>query len=103
MEDAGERPTFDAAAAWQRVCENRDKLDACPRHLFEELGAETIRLGAKVKCTKCGGEIDLVKLNFYVRGYEASGANGNDILPGWKPEGSTAEVMVKRKFFSAEE
>ncbi len=47
--------------------------------------------------------MDLVKLNFYVRGYEASGNSGNDILPGWKPEGPTAEVMMKRSFFSSEE
>ncbi len=103
MGDAGERPAFDAKAAWKRICENRDKLDACPRHHFEPLGLEGIRLGAKATCTECGGEMDLTKLNFYIRGYEAAGKNGNDILPGWKPEGATAEVMIKRRFFRAEE
>ncbi len=103
MVDAGERPAFNAEAAWKRICENRDRLDACPRHQFEPLGLEGIRLGAKAKCTVCGGEMDLTKLNFYIRGYEAAGKSGNDILPGWVPEGQTASALTKRRYFSAEE
>ncbi|WLJ71090.1 hypothetical protein [Sphingomonas phage Kimi] len=62
---------------------NRDKLDNCPRHYFPELGQ--IQFGMKATCRKCGGAMDLVAVNYYVRGYEAAGKNGNDIVPGWKP------------------
>jgi hypothetical protein len=81
MEDAG-KPDYKAIFA--SVSDNRDRLDACPRHLFAALPLENIRLGAKIECKRCGGMMDLVKLNFYIRGYEAAGRNGNDILPGWK-------------------
>ena len=71
---------------------NRDKLDNCPRHYFPELGQ--IVFGAKAVCKKCGGSMDLVAVNYYVRGYEAAGRSGNDIVPGWKPD-----EPPKRKFF----
>ena len=81
MPDAG-KPDYKAIFA--RAQDNRNKLDACQRHLFPALPMENIRLGAKIECKRCGGQMDLVALNFYIRGYEAAGRNGNDILPGWK-------------------
>lgn len=52
-------------------------------------------LGRKVQCKKCGGLMDLVHLNFYVRGFEAAGGNGNDILPGWKEEPGNGRRFFK--------
>jgi hypothetical protein len=89
-------PKIDSARIMARVMENRDRLDGCPRHLFEPLPLETIRLGAKIKCKRCEGDMDLVALNFYIRGYEAAGRDGNDILPGWK---DAPEAAPKRKHF----
>jgi len=83
MTDAG-KPKTDYKRIFAEVSANRDKLDACPRHLFAPFPLESIRLGAKVECKRCGGRMDLVALNFYIRGFEAAGRNGNDILPGWK-------------------
>ena len=96
MEDAG-KPKVNFGEIFARVDENRKRLDACPRHLFDALPLEAIRLGAKIECKKCGGKIDLVALNFYIRGYEASGRSGNDILPGWK-EADDPAAPPTRKF-----
>lgn len=101
MEDAGkfEAPSGDMKAKFEAIKLNNDKLNACPRHLFpSEIpgieGGVGAMFGRKLKCKHCGGEMDLVALNHYVRGYEASGKSGNDILPGWKPDEPT-----RRKFF----
>jgi hypothetical protein len=99
MEDAG-KPRFDPEAAWQRIKDNRDRLDACPRHLFEPFPLEAVRLGAKVECLTCGGLMDLTALNYYIRGYEAAGKTGNDILPGWKEEPGKDDEPIKRTFFA---
>lgn len=92
-------PGTDFHDKFERIRLNNDRLNACPRHrfTFEVPGIEGgvgAMFGRKMRCDVCGGEMDLVALNFYVRGYEAAGKNGNDILPGWKPEGPTG-----RKFF----
>lgn len=83
MEDAG-KPKIDFGAIYAKVDANRKRLDACPRHLFEPLPLDAIRVGGKIKCKNCGGELELLAVNQYIRGYEAAGKNGNDILPGWK-------------------
>lgn len=101
MEDAG-KPSFDANAAWQRINDNRVKLDACPRHLFDELPLEVIRLGGKIECRRCGGLLDLLELNQYIRGYEAAGKSGNDILPGFREDDPEAEVVIPRSPFVPE-
>jgi hypothetical protein len=90
MAGAGE-PQIDMRGRLELIRANRDLLDACPRHLFgpEVPGIEHgvgAMLGAKVKCNRCGGFMDLVALNYYVRGYEAAGKDGNDVLPGWREE-----------------
>jgi hypothetical protein len=100
MEDAGkfEAPSGDLKAKFEAIKLNNDRLNACPRHLFDTEvpgidGGVGAMFGRKMICRKCGGQMDLVALNFYVRGYEAHGGNGNDILPGWKP------TELQRKFF----
>ena len=69
---------------------NNAKLNSCSRHLFDTEvpgieGGVASMFGRKMVCKKCKGEIDLLHLNQYICGYEAAGKNGNDILPGWKP------------------
>lgn len=91
----------DLKAKYAAIVENRDRLDACPRHLFPAVvpgieGGVMAMFGQKIKCTLCGGEMRLDALNYYVRGYEASGKSGNDILPGWR-EVPTNEP--ERRFF----
>lgn len=102
-EDAGKLPkpnAIDYGALFERVHQNRLKLDACPRHLFPAAvpgidGGVAAMLGRKIKCEKCGGEMDLTALNYYVRGYEAAGRDGNDILPGWKEKPGNGRTFFK--------
>lgn len=84
---------------WREHDENRKKLDACSRHLFEPLRDDDIVPGARVPCKKCGGMMDLVGLNYYVRGYEASGKHGNDIVPNWRPDDQPVEPGTFRTYF----
>jgi hypothetical protein len=88
------------AEAYAAIEANRDKLDGCKRHRFpaEVPGIENgpgAMFGQKIRCLECGGAMDLVALNYYVRGYEAAGGNGNDVLPGWREEGTTSD----RRYF----
>ncbi len=97
--DAGKE--IDYGAIMARIKANRDKLDACPRHLFPPIVGSTnvaALFGKKIACTHCGGEIDMVAMNFYIRGYEAAGHSGNDILPGWKDD----NAEPRRKYFEGD-
>lgn len=82
---------IDFKAIFAAVRDNRDKLDACKRHLFNSEipgieGGVAAMFGRKMECVNCGGSMDLTAINHYVRGYEAHGGNGDDILPGWREE-----------------
>ena len=101
MSDAGRFKEIDFKAILEAVKLNRDILNACPRHHFPELSVTPYKLGQKARCAVCGGEMDMVALNYYVRGYEASGRSGNDIVPGWKEEAGTDEqpTAPKRSYF----
>lgn len=105
MDDAGELPTIDYKALFERVRLNRDLLDACPRHHFPELAVVPRKLGQKTTCSVCTGQMDMVAINYYVRGYEAGGHSGNDIVPGWKEEPPVDEQpsAPKRSFFAPDE
>lgn len=96
--------TEDASAAlpnqekFAAIKRNNDRLNGCSRHLFpSEIpgieGGVAAMFGRKLVCKRCGGEADLLYVNAYIRGYEASGKNGNDIMPGWRPNEG------QRKFF----
>lgn len=92
--------TFDAKAAWAAAGANRDKLDACPKHFFPLPPGTGIGLGVKLECERCGGRLDLVAINYYVRGYEAAGGNGNDVVTGWRePEDSASGGKSERRYF----
>ena len=101
MSDAGKPEPIDFSALYNKVRENRDRLDACPRHFFPDLIVKPRHLGQKAKCSVCGGEMDLIAINYYVRGFEAAGKSGNDIVPGWKEPGT--DETPKRTFFAPDE
>jgi hypothetical protein len=105
MNDAGDLPTIDYKALFAKVQANRDRLDACPRHFFKDLLVIPRQLGQKAECSVCKGELDLVAINYYVRGYEASGKSGNDIVPGWKEEPGNEPIKTirARTFFKHDE
>lgn len=91
-------PKIDTKALMQKCRDNRDKLDACPRHFFPLPPGTGIALGVKLECERCGGQLDLVAINHYVRGYEAHGGSGNDIVTGWR-EPEEPVVKPERRFF----
>ena len=82
-----------------RIARNRDRLNACRRHRFPaaiegiEQGVGAM-FGGKSTCERCGGQLSLIELNQYVRGYEAGGGNGNEIIPGWRNDDEP-----KRRYF----
>lgn len=105
-------PTFtpkmpDLKAKFAEAQANRERLDACARHHFSldipgiEGGVGSM-FGKKLECDVCKGQMDLVALNYYVRGYEAAGRSGNDILPGWR-EAPNSDETPRRKFFGTDE
>jgi hypothetical protein len=55
----------------------------CPKHHFEPL-ADGYKIGVKLTCTECGSDMGLREIGLYIRGYEAGGGSGADILQGWK-------------------
>lgn len=65
---------------WEQVQANRRTLDGCPRHLFEE--AE-VRIGQKLTCKCCAGQMTLTDIGNYIKGYEAAGKDATDIWPAW--------------------
>lgn len=74
----------EAKALWDRVTTNNQKLNDCPRHKFNgELPPREQRFNAKITCEHCGGEMRLIDVNQYIRGWIAHGGNGNEIWPGW--------------------
>lgn len=66
---------------WENVQENSRRLRGCPRHRFK--GERSTMLKANYVCSECGGEIDSLKINYYIQGYMAAGGDVNDIWPGY--------------------
>jgi len=94
----GDAGKMDAQDRFQRIKLNNDRLNSCQRHEFPnaipgiENGVASM-FGQKIKCIRCDGEADLLYVNAYIRGYEASGKSGNDIMRGWR------DAEPKRRFF----
>ena len=65
---------------WAEVRANRARLDACSRHRFS---VETVKLGQKLVCDACGGQMSLIDVGNYIRGYQAAGASASDIWPAY--------------------
>ena len=93
MEDAGSKKL------WAEAVANVERLNGCPRHLFEFDGHE-VKFGAKATCKKCGGTLDMLQVRQYVLGYEAAGGNANDVLPGFRQDDDRAD---KRRYFGAQD
>lgn len=72
----------EAMTLWKQVKENRSKLRACERHLID-VPTSPVRLGQRVTCVRCGGNMGLAELGYYIQGYEAAGKSANDIWPGY--------------------
>jgi hypothetical protein len=68
----------------ERIKENRNKLDSCKKHLFNIDIKPPYPLNFKLKCHNCNAIMDALEVNQYIRGYEATGGNPNEILPGFK-------------------
>lgn len=94
--------TIDTKALMQKCRDNRDKLDACPRHFFPLPPSTPMYLGIKLTCERCDGQLDLVAINHYVRGYEAAGGSGNDIVTGWREPDNADGGKSERRYFGQE-
>jgi hypothetical protein len=69
---------------WDQAVTNNQKLNDCPKHYFTaELPPPLERFQARITCERCGGQMRLLDVNQYIRGYVAAGKNPNDIWPGW--------------------
>lgn len=66
--------------AWERAEENFRSLNNCRQHKFNK-PPET-GVGIKLRCLACDGEMSLLNVMYYIRGYEAAGANPNEIMMG---------------------
>lgn len=69
----------ESAALFAAIKENRRKLDACPRHLFD-VGDPPYTLGQKVTCEICTGYMPVTDAAQYARGYMAHGGNPDDVI-----------------------
>jgi hypothetical protein len=72
--------SIDAKAILAKVQSNRQTLEACPLHKFS---ATEVRIGQKLTCDACGGELSLTDIGNYIRGYQAAGKAAADIWPAW--------------------
>jgi hypothetical protein len=70
----------DSKNLWEEVKANLRKLSACPKHKFP---GGKVRVGERVRCENCGGEMGLSNIGSYIAGYEAAGMPADDIWPGY--------------------
>jgi DNA-directed RNA polymerase subunit RPC12/RpoP len=78
---------------FKRAKINRIKLDGCTLHRYDP-EAFAIMFGAKAVCMNCGGEMGVLEIAQYIRGYIAAGGNPNLVLPGYFGEGGTHSGYV---------
>ncbi len=71
---------IDAKAILKEVKDNRQKLDGCTRHKFPT--KPEYRIGEHHTCENCGGQIRIVEIAHYARGYKAAGGNPDEIMEG---------------------
>lgn len=64
------------------IQQNRRRVDQCPRHKFA-IGEPPYAIGTKSICQNCNGELSLVEIAAYARGYAAAGGSPNDIVENW--------------------
>lgn len=81
--------TKDAISKLKRIALNRIRLDSCSQHKFEDVKWTSNGPNPKdLICNRCKGQMSIIGVNEYVRGFASAGGNPEDILP---------------KFFSANE
>lgn len=73
---------IDTAAILAEVRANRARLEGCKRHRFEP--PALVKLGLKLTCSACGGEMHLTDISYYIAGYEAAGGLADDVWPGYR-------------------
>lgn len=64
---------------WAEVRANRAKLNSCDRHRFDPPADR--KLGDRLTCTRCFGEMSATDAVMYCRGYAAAGRDPHDIWP----------------------
>lgn len=72
----------EAKALYQKARDNRNSLDACPRHKFKDTGAP-INFQTRYACEHCGGQLNALEASQYVRGFAAAGGDPESVFPGW--------------------
>ncbi len=78
----------------EQVKENNRRLDACSRHHFPHQ-PDGYRIGQKLQCCHCRGEVSLTDAGNYLRGYVAAGGSPGDVMPDWRPrEGANGRTGV---------
>jgi hypothetical protein len=59
---------------WEQVHANGRKLNACPIHAFELIGApDQSPFGRRYRCSRCGGEADSLARHWYELGLRHAG------------------------------
>lgn len=71
----------DARAALDKIREIHRRVRECPRHLFETMPQP--RMGEKLTCSTCNGEVSAVDAFTYVRGFMAAGGDPLVVAPWW--------------------
>lgn len=74
---------INAAEILAQARANQRKLRTCQRHTFPAKG-DNYRFGDYLMCLNCGGEMSLLDVGNYIRGYVAHGGPATDILPDWR-------------------
>jgi hypothetical protein len=73
---------------YRRAHDNREKLNACDRHLFDTPFPIPVPFGTKLSCSRCGGRMAADAVFEYINGYKAAGGDPNDVIPGYTDEPS---------------
>lgn len=95
----------DSKRLWAQAQANVELLNGCSRHHFAMTDEQVVAgpaalFGKKLTCQRCNGQMDMLGVNQYVRGYAAAGGNPNDILPGWNND---AQTETRRRFFTGDD
>lgn len=81
-----DRPLLDYKTMWANIAANHERLNGCRIHRFEtDLAPEQIRrrIGLRLTCKHCGGEMNAIDVRNYVLGFIAAGGDPNVVFPGW--------------------
>jgi hypothetical protein len=70
----------DVHAIWLQVKENKRRLEGCKQHFFPQ---EKFKIGQKVACANCSGEMHLSEIADYIAGFVAAGGSAKEIMPAW--------------------